>query len=533
MPAKWTNYYKIVSPEIQKTKVVNNQDMGDGGVFNSQSWYNRSVHGSPNRIQGYQEYEHMANDTDVARALDIIAEEMLGNTYNSSERLLIDLIGEGETQLPSYDVQTLKIALSRWSEMQDLSIRLFPIARNLVKLGDVIFYAENPHSKWEPRRMRDVVAAVVDKNNINNIVQWQIKKDPKKVKTDNINYNVGSMGMNDTDDTEIVDASNIIRFTLNDDMSDSAPFGDSILRPSYKAFKQKELLEDAIVIYRIQRAPERRAFFIDVGKMPAALIKGYLERIKNEIKQKKVPTMSGGKSQIDSVYNPMSMTEDYFFAQRPDGRGNKVEVLPGGQGLGVLDDLEYFEKKILRGLRVPISYMLDQSEGGAIFNDGRVSQTYVTEMRFSLFINRLKLHLEIPLDQEFKRYLKASNINIDTTLFRVCLPEPSNFGVYRAQELNAALLSSLGTSDGISSLAKRFQLKKFLQLSNEEIIENERMKLEEMGYDPEKVKKIPYKLIYGMAEDEGMSAGGGDAMFGDAGFGGDTGGAEGEEETPA
>jgi hypothetical protein len=369
--------------------------------------------------------------------------------------------------------------------------------------------------KWEYLHPKNVLGAVVDVNDITKIVAWQVAKNMKKART---SYGTPLGARNETE-SEFIPAKDIIRFTLNDDMSETAPFGESVLRTVYRAHKQKEMLEDAILIYRIQRAPERRVFYIDVGKMPPQRIKTHLEQIKNEIKQKKIPNKYGGKDQVDSVYNPQSMSEDFFFAQRADGKGSRVETLPGGQGLGELADLEYFQDKVWRGLRVPISYMKSGAEG-ALFNDGKVGVAYIQELRFALYIGRLQGHIEAVLDREFKQYLSKNNIIIDETLYRVRLPEPSNFGTYRQQELDNALLSSYGTADGIPYLSKRFILGRYLQLTDDEIIMNERMALEERGIDPDTNQSGTLVKVYNPESlgDEGM--GGLGDMGGPSAFGG-------------
>ena len=239
--------------------------------------------------------------------------------------------------------------------------------------------------------------------------------------------------------------------------------------------------------------------------MPPQRVKQYLEGIKNEIKQKKVPTLNGGQSEIDSVYNPQSMSEDFFFASRPDGRGSRVETLPGGQGLGELADLEYFQRKVWRGLKVPVSYMIEQQEGGQIWNDGKVGIAYIQELRFALYVERLQAYLEKILDEEFKRFLRQNNIQIDEEMYQIRLPEPSNYGKYRQYELDSQLLSAYGSADGIAYLSPRFKLKRFLQMTDEEIITSERMRAEELGLDPDAGDENLPK-IYGM---EGDAMGGG------------------------
>lgn len=517
MAAKWSGYFKVITPQPSTTKMTDSQEMADAGAYNNYTWYQRLVQGSASRMTRYREYDLMDNDIEVARALDTIAEEMTGNNPKTKEPLKLDILTEDEDNVESIAVLTLKAALRRWAQMHKFPNRLYSIARLTVKYGDVFFRkGKKLNSKWEFIHPKNVLAAVVDSNDATKVIAWQIKKDIEKPRTGGYSMPIGAKE-DSAHESEIVGVDDIVRFTLNDDMSDTQPFGESILRPVYRSHKQKELLEDAIIIYRVQRAPERRVFYIDVGKMPPQRVKQYLEGIKNEIKQKKIPTVNGGQQEVDSVYNPHSMNEDFFFASRPDGRGSRVETLPGGQGLGELSDLEYFQRKVWRGLKVPVSYMIEQQEGGQIWNDGKVGIAYIQELRFSLYIERLQGFLEEVLDDEFKAFLRKTDIRIDESMYRIMLPEPSNFGKYRQLELDSQLLSAYTGADGLPYMSKRYALKRYLQMSDEELIANERLKREEMGLDPDSDDPKDLQLIYG-APEEGALPGGAGALGG--GFGG-------------
>jgi hypothetical protein len=511
--SKWTGYFKVVSPKPQTTSMTDSQEMTDVGAYNNYTWYQRLVQGSASRMTRYREYDLMDNDVEVARALDTIAEEMTGNNPKTHELLEVDILNDAEASPNSLTVVTLKMALRRFAKMHDFDVRLFKIARMVVKYGDVFFRKREVGTKWEFVHPKNVIAALVDAVDATKVIAWQIKNDVKRPRMNAYSLPLGAK--QDTQyDTELVDANQIVRFSINDDMSDTQPFGESVLRPVYRSHKQKELLEDAVIIYRIQRAPERRVFYIDVGKMPPQRVKTYLENIKNEIKQKKIPNMNGGSSEVDSTYNPQSMSEDFFFASRPEGRGSRVETLPGGQGLGELADLEYFQRKVWRGLRVPASYMIEQQEGGQIWNDGKVGVAYIQELRFYLFCLRLQTYVERSIDAEFKKYLKQCNVNIDESMYCIRLPEPSNFGKYRQQQLDSSILTQYGSADAITSLSKRFIMQRYLYMSDEEIAINERLKREELGLDPDGGKE-DLQAIYG-APAEGMAGG---AMPG--GFGGE------------
>lgn len=494
--SKLSSYFKVVAPRNATTTMTDSQSVGDQGSYANYTWYQRLVQGSASRISRYREYDMMDNDVEIARALDTIAEEMVGNVTN--DKVPLDLvINDARVQrVASSDVMTLRASLQFWSELHDWDQRLFKLCRTVVKYGDCFFIRVKETQKWVFIHPKDVVAAIVDERDMTKVVGWQIRKD---LKVPNSPYTQpGSQyGSSSNDAVDLYPADQVVRFTLNDDMSESAPFGESVLRSVYRAQKQKELLQDAIIIYRIQRAPERRVFYIDVGKMPPQRSKAYLEQIKNEIRQKKIPTYGGGVDQVDSVYNPQSMQEDFFFAQRPDGRGSRVETLPGGQGLGELSDLEYFQDQVFRGLRIPSSYAKETD--GALYNDGKTGIAYIQELRFALYIGRLQRHVSATLDQEFKRFMKQAGISVPTEIYSLKLADPENFGVYRQQQLDADLLGTYSSAEGVPHLSKRFAMKKYLQLTNEEISINERMKMEELGMDPD--AKPDLKAIYSVQED--------------------------------
>lgn len=511
--AKFSDYFKVVTPKSGVTTMTDSQGLGDQGVYANYTWYQRLVQGSASRITRYREYDMMDNDVEIARALDTIAEEVIGNDPNINTP--IDLIIEEEKQkeIPSTTVMTLRAALRYWCSLHDWDNRLFKIARVTVKYGDCFFIRHQETLKWEYVHPKNVVAAIVDDHDLTNVRGWQIKRDTK-VPNSPYNQPVGHFGSSANENTEVYAADDVIWFSLNDDISEAAPFGESVLRAIYRAQKQKELLEDAIIIYRIQRAPERRVFYVDVGKMAPQRVQSYLEQIKNEIRQKKVPTYGGGTDQVDSVYNPHSMSEDFFFAQRPDGKGSRVETLPGGQGLGELTDLEYFQNKVFRGLRIPVSYMTEGSDG-AQYNDGKVGVAYIQELRFALYISRLQGYINRVIDKEFKRYLRLAGIHVDPTCFKLALPEPENFGIYRQQALDAELLNTLSSATGVEGMSKRFAFKKYGQFTDEDLIVNERMLAEEKGLDPDTLTRADMIKMYGPpAEDMGMGGdlGGGMGM---------------------
>jgi hypothetical protein len=523
----FSDYYKIVTTSSDVTAVQDNQNINSSSAaYGQYTWYQRIVMGSATRLTRYREYDIMDNDVEVARALDIIAEEMTTPNTKTNMVLDVDMQAEDTQDIDNNIVLTLRAALRHWSNIHKFSRgRLFKIARTAIKYGDCFFIKRHDYKQWEWIPSVNVIAAVVDAEDVTDVIGYQVRTDSKTPSSLTSGTTPGMPGTATTAlgsqyTIEYIPVEQMVVFSLNDDMSDSAPFGESVLRYVYRAHKQKELLEDAIVIYRIQRAPERRVFYIDTGKMPPQRKKQYLETIKNEIRQKKIPSnnMNGGDS-MDSVYNPMSMLEDIFLSQDSDGKGSKVDVLPGGNSQGSLDDLDYFINKVIRGLRVPISWMRPDSSGGGIFNDGKIGSSYVEEQQFARFVERLQLHIEDTMDHEFKTFLFSSNINIDPSLYRIKLPSPSNYEKYKQAEMDSTLLNVLSSVDNVQYLAKRFVLSRYLQLSEDEIITNEELLKQERGLDPDADQMIQ-KLYTAPGGDMGGMGGGVSLGGGMGGMGG-------------
>ena len=190
---------------------------------------------------------------------------------------------------------------------------------------------------------------------------------------------------------------------------------------------------------------------------------------------------------IDSgIFVKNSINEDYFFPQTADGRGSKVETLPGGANLGEIDDLKFFTNKLFRALRIPSSYMpTGPDDSGNTVNDGKVGTALIQELRFNKYCERLQNLLSPVVDKEFKLYLKLIGLNVDSSLFDIEFNEPMNFAKYRQLELDTAQSSVYANVVQIPHLSKRFGLKRFLGLTEEEIRENEELWMEEN--DPEKL----------------------------------------------
>jgi hypothetical protein len=465
--------------------------------------------GAPNRVERYMQYDTMDMDSEVNAALDSLPEFCTQKDKENTTPFHTHYRGNPT----STEVKLIKDALQKWSKMQQFETRIFRIIRNTFKYGDCFFVRDPETKKW-----LFVDAAKVSKI----IVNESEGKIPEQYVIRDINFNFKEMiavtphgtmntqpsgtssytsgggfgrGMvgtaaqppgtrfgNQTNEVTI-DAKNVIHISLSEGLDQNYPFGNSLLESVFKVYKQKELLEDAIIIYRIQRAPERRIFYVDVGNMPAHMAMAFVERVKNEIQQRRIPSATGGgQNVIDSSYNPLSMNEDYFFPQTAEGRGSKVDTLPGGTNLGEITDLRYFTNKLFRALRIPASYLPTSiDENPNTVADGKVGTAYIQELRFNEYCKRLQSIIVETFDTEFKLWLHDQGINIDSTLFELKFNQPQNFAAYRQAELDTTRASIFAQVQEIPHLSKRFAMKRFLGLTEEEIKENEKMWREENG----------------------------------------------------
>jgi hypothetical protein len=178
----------------------------------------------------------------------------------------------------------------------------------------------------------------------------------------------------------------------------------SYLHKAIKALNQLRMIEDSLVIYRLSRAPERRIFYIDVGNLPKVKAEQYLKEVMSRYRNKLVYNAQTGEVRDDRKF--MSMLEDFWLPRREGGRGTEITTLPGGQNLGELADIEYFQKKLYRALGVPESRIA--ADGG--FNLGRSSEILRDELKFAKFVGRLRKRFAQMFNDMLKTQLILKNI---------------------------------------------------------------------------------------------------------------------------
>lgn len=182
----------------------------------------------------------------------------------------------------------------------------------------------------------------------------------------------------------------------------------SYLQKALKPVNQLRMMEDSLVVYRISRAPERRIFYIDVGNLPKGKAEEYLKNIMSQYRNKMVYDAKTGDIKDDKKH--MSMLEDFFLPRREGGRGTEITTLPGGENLGQIDDIIYFQKKLYRSLNVPVNRLDQESQ----FSLGRSTEISRDEVKFKKFIDRLRKRFSDLFMQTLKTQLILKGIIVSS-----------------------------------------------------------------------------------------------------------------------
>ena len=306
----WKKYFNPVDNSALPSGVAGDKS-GNADMYASRysSWLPEVYQGSPDRIMRYYQYDAMDRDLEVNAALDIISEFC---TQEDDDTKLPFLVNYNDKP-SSPEVKVIQQGLQKWCKLNELPRRIFKIFRSTIKYGDQL-YIRDPETKklyWvDPYQVEKVL---VNESNGKKIEQYFIKNLDLHLKdlaatsvspnsqrpygsgaimSDYTNpqassgFKSSSSGYGpDANNAVPIDAQHVLHISMSEGMETTWPFGNSILDPVFKIFKQKELLEDAIIIYRVHRAPERRVFFIDVGNMPPHKAQQYLERVKYEVQQ--------------------------------------------------------------------------------------------------------------------------------------------------------------------------------------------------------------------------------------------------------
>jgi hypothetical protein len=480
-----------------------------------QSLYNQSVYYEPNRMSAYYDYESMEFTPEISAALDIYAEE---STTLSEKGEILTIFSE------STRIKTILEDL--FINRLDLNTNLQMWARGVCKYGDDFVYL-----KIDPEK------GIVGCQQLPNVeierIEGGSSKTPNQRDPQTPSRELRFAWKNK--DLEF-QAWEIAHFRLLGD-DRKLPYGTSMLDKIRRIWKQLLLAEDAMLIYRTTRAPERRVFKVFVGNMDDKDIEAYVQRVANKFKRDQIVDSRNG--QVDMRYNQMAVDQDYFIPVRDPAQTNPIETLPGAQNLGEIADIEYIQKKMLAALRIPKAFLGFEE----VVGDGKTLA--LMDIRFARTINRIQKSMIQELNKIALMHLYLLGLEDELDNFTLSLTNPSaQSDLLRIEQWKEKItLYKDATSDqsqvGILPVSHTWAKKNILGMSDSEVIlDLQQQRLERaMGFELTNTQNVIKRSgvfdevdsKYGVPEEEREQ--GGDAPAG----GGESGGMDmgGGAEPPA
>ena len=350
-----------------------------------------------NEVELISRYREMAMQPEIESAIDdIVNEAICQDDDGTTIKIVLDKLNQPDKikEAIKKEFNTILKLMNYNNMSQDIFRRYYVDGRLYYH---IIIDRENPVAGIkelryvDPRKLRKVREVKKRKDErtgveIMDVINEYYIYNDKVVTGSSSNY--GPVGVRITTDSVISVVSGL--------MDSRRAVVLSYLHKAIKPLNQLRMIEDATVIYRISRAPERRIFYIDVGNLPKQKAEQYLRDIMVKYKNKLVYDANTGEVRDDRKY--MSMLEDFWLPRREGGKGTEISTLPGGQNLGELEDVKYFEKKLYKSLNVPIS-RLEPNQG---FSIGRVAEVTRDELKFSKFVSRLRNKFSDVFDQALR-----------------------------------------------------------------------------------------------------------------------------------
>lgn len=566
---------KVNLPKAHMGVATNKEVSSFDALYSKYKNYLPVVYQGPdNRLERYSIYDGMEQDPIISTALDVQAEYIAQNDGKDPFRIEYRM----QAGLPETHTSTIEKTLDTWIKINDWRKRIFTIIRDVMKYGDCVFIRDEETNVLQKCNIYDVLGVIADENkkpthyiirNIEQNVPLKVANSAQNdVNTKNLlntfNGNIPNMttnansrftqnGSSSTDPSKSLEilpikAEDVVHLSLNIDNTLLYPFGLSTLESIYKTYVQKMLLQDCVLLYRIKNATEKLIFTIPVGNIPRSMRMSYMEKCKNQLFQRRMPSKdsNGVFNTIDVAYNSIPMNEDFWIPVDSDGIQPKIEKLQAGSQLGEIKDLTYWENALIRGLKVPQSWIPFGPEEGQRTITTSTAATYVQEQRFFQFCKRIQNTLIDELDKEFKLYLKSSGVIVDEESFNLSFYEPSSITEITKMEIENTKLGLCSSAMQIPYLSKQFALKHYLGLTEEEFNENQRLLMLEMqnvlknkniqipvensdavpGLRSINISDVPQEYYNATKDtlDAGMNAMGGD-MMGGMSTGGELGGA--------
>tara|TARA_R110000824_G_scaffold332_1_gene1587 strand:- start:1305 stop:2957 length:1653 start_codon:yes stop_codon:yes gene_type:complete len=425
-----------------------------------------SIQGSVNVVKGatslpqveyerrrrYADYEKMDEYPEIGAALDIYADDAT-QTHLDGEMLTVETEDE-----------RVKVAVEQFVSETNLDKYLWDIIRNMCKYGDCfvenIVDMNNPDAGIQRLKVLNPVF-IFRREDRFGYLKGFIQEVPQSTAAAG---NYGQGAKLDKKNTIQLDRNQLIHFRLHTSDSNYYPYGKSICAPGVRAWKSLRMMEDAMLIYRLHRAPERRIFYIDTGNLPQTKVEMFMERIKAKFKKEKFFNNESGNA--DERFNPLSAEEDFFVPMK-NGQGTKIETLPGAQNLGEIDDVRYFRDKVLASMKIPKDFIVEKDK-----SPERKANLSQLDAKFAKAVMRVQRDAEVCLETLIKRHLELRKFPKSLiNPIKIKLAPPSDLSEKRKLELAEQKTRVVQAVKGLMLFSDEYLYKNFYKMNDMEIEE--------------------------------------------------------------
>ena len=413
-----------------------------------------------------RDYRVMAQFAEVADALDEICDECINKDAHGN--IVIFNIEKKDTNLNIRE--ELNKEFSKFMNHYELELKGWEWFRQLLVDGELYFehVIHQKHKDAGILGVMNIPSELMDPiyDNVQNLLVrgFLLRKPVIEKKSPQ------SSSLNPTNKVEQIPFDkNQITYIHSGIWNESKTLRMPFIENARRAYRQLSLIEDAIIIYRLVRAPERLIFNVDVGNMAPPKAEAYLKKLMQNYWSRKTYDSSQGKSV--QAFNPQSMLDNFWFAKRTGSEGTTVNQLQGGANLGELTDLMYFKQKLYRSLKVPVGRLNAES-----VNDVQGVTILREELKFARFIIRLQQHFASGLRNAFITHLKLKNLwdeyDLKESDFVLTFNPPTNFHELRNQQINDLKFNNYGNMVNNPLISDTFAKANYLGLSDKEIQEN-------------------------------------------------------------